>query len=58
MLYDADAVLAAAATKDQWDLYHAQLSVFLDPDDPEVRAEAIRQGIPADWLDAARRSPV
>lgn len=32
--------------------------MFLDPDDPGVQAEAGRQGIPADWLDAARRSPV
>ena len=58
MLYDADAVLAAAATGDPRDLYHAQLSVFLDPGDPVVRDIATRQGIPADWLDAAARSPV
>jgi nitrate reductase / nitrite oxidoreductase, beta subunit len=57
VLYDADKVLGAAATEDPRDLYHAQLSVFLDPDDPQVQAEAARQGIPADWLDAARRSP-
>jgi nitrate reductase beta subunit len=57
VLYDADAVLAAAATPDTRDLYQAQLSVFLDPDDPDVQAEASRQGIPHDWLDAARRSP-
>src|SRR5262249_9395605 len=36
----------------------AQMSVFLDPDDPEVRAAARADGIPDDWLDAARRSPV
>ncbi|HEY9241864.1 MAG TPA: nitrate reductase subunit beta, partial [Streptosporangiaceae bacterium] len=40
------------------DLYKAQLSVFLDPDDPAVQAEAARQGIPADWIDAAQHSPV
>src|SRR6185312_17204882 len=57
MLYDADKVLGAAATEDPRDLYQAQLSVFLDPDDPKARAEATRQGIPADWLDAASRSP-
>ncbi|MDR2987282.1 MAG: nitrate reductase subunit beta [Nocardiopsaceae bacterium] len=57
-LYDADAVLPAAATPDPEDLYEAQLSVFLDPDDPAIRAEATRQGIPADWIDAASRSPV
>ena len=57
-LYDADKVLAAAATPDPQDLYQAQLSVFCDPDDPAVQAEATRAGIPADWIDAARRSPV
>ncbi|MBX6750052.1 MAG: nitrate reductase subunit beta [Micromonosporaceae bacterium] len=58
VLYDADAVLPAAATPDPRDLYQAQLSVFLDPTDPTVQAEATRQGIPADWIDAAVRSPV
>ncbi len=58
MLYDADKVTAAAATTDPRGLYEAQLSVFLDPDDPRVRAAAAAQGIPADWLEAARRSPV
>jgi nitrate reductase beta subunit len=57
VLYDADKVLGAAATTDPKDLLRAQLSVFLDPDDPEVRAEAARQGIPHDWLEAAGRSP-
>ncbi|MGH7734165.1 MAG: nitrate reductase subunit beta, partial [Gemmatimonadales bacterium] len=57
MLYDADKVLSAAATPDVRYLYHAQLEVFLDPDDPEVRAEAARQGIPHDWMEAASRSP-
>ncbi|GII82691.1 nitrate reductase subunit beta [Sphaerisporangium siamense] len=58
LLYDADAVPAAAATPDPRDLYEAQLSVFLDPEDPRVRAAAERQGVHADWVDAARRSPV
>ena len=58
VLYDADAVLTAATTEDPKDLYRAQLSVFLDPDDPQVRAAAAAQGIPDDWLDAASRSPV
>jgi nitrate reductase beta subunit len=57
-LYDADRVLDAAATADPQDLYEAQLSVFLDPEDPAVQAEAARQGVPADWIEAARRSPV
>jgi len=57
-LYDADAVLTAAATPDPQDLYEAQLSVFLDPADPAVQDAAARQGIPTDWIDAAIRSPV
>jgi nitrate reductase / nitrite oxidoreductase, beta subunit len=57
ILYDADKVLAAAATPDEQDLYEAQMSVFLDPEDPVVQAEAARQGIPDDWMAAARRSP-
>jgi len=57
-LYDADKVLDAAATPDVKDLYQAQLDVFLDPNDPEVEAAAIRDGIPHDWIQAAKRSPV
>ena len=57
-LYDADRVTTAAATPDVKDLYAAQLDLILDPHDPEVVAAARQQGIPADWLDAARRSPV
>ncbi|MET9168042.1 4Fe-4S dicluster domain-containing protein, partial [Streptomyces cellulosae] len=58
MLYDADAVLKAASVKDDKDLYEAQLSVFLDPEDPEVQAAAERDGIAHDWIQAAQRSPV
>jgi nitrate reductase / nitrite oxidoreductase, beta subunit len=57
-LYDVDRVTAAAATPNEKDLYAAQLDLILDPNDPEVIAAARQQGIPADWLDAARRSPV
>jgi nitrate reductase beta subunit len=58
VLYDADRVEAAASTPEEKDLLDAQLDVFLDPDDPEVRERARREGIAEDWLDAARRSPV
>jgi nitrate reductase / nitrite oxidoreductase, beta subunit len=58
VLYDADAVLHAAATPDPRGLYEAQLSVFLDPADPAVAAEAAQQGIPPDWVEAAKRSPI
>jgi nitrate reductase beta subunit len=57
-LYDADAVTDAASTADEKDLYEAQLDLLLDPNDPEVIAAARIDGIPDDWLDAARRSPV
>jgi nitrate reductase / nitrite oxidoreductase, beta subunit len=57
ILYDADKVLRAAATPNPQDLYEAQLEVLLDPEDPEVQAAAYRQGIPDEWIAAARRSP-
>ncbi|MDO5682305.1 MAG: nitrate reductase subunit beta [Propionibacteriaceae bacterium] len=58
ILYDADAVSAAASVPDEQDLYAAQLDLMLDPNDPEVIAAARREGIPEDWLEAARRSPI
>ena len=58
VLYDADRVEQAASVEDPKDLLDAQLDVFLDPEDPEVRRHAEADGIPADWIDAARRSPV
>jgi nitrate reductase beta subunit len=57
-LYDADAVTAAASVTDEKALYQAQLDLLLDPNDPEVARAARANGIPEDWLDAARRSPV
>ncbi len=57
-LYDADRVTAAASATDEHDLYEAQLDLLLDPNDPDVVAAARAQGIPEDWMDAARRSPV
>ena len=58
MLYDADAVLEAAATENDQDLYEAQRGVFLDPFDPEVQRQAEIDGVPWDWMEAARKSPV
>ncbi|MFN8146843.1 MAG: nitrate reductase subunit beta [Candidatus Nanopelagicales bacterium] len=57
-LYDADKVLAAATVEDEQALYEAQLDVLLDPNDPEVVAQARRDGIAEDWIEAAQRSPV
>jgi len=58
LLYDADRIAEAAATPDEQDLYEAQLKVFLDPNDPEVIAQARKDGIPEAWLEGARNSPV
>ncbi|WP_296136882.1 nitrate reductase subunit beta [uncultured Tessaracoccus sp.] len=58
MLYDADRVLDAASTEDDQRLYEAQRDVFLDPRDPSIAGEAECQGIPSDWIEAAKRSPV
>jgi nitrate reductase beta subunit len=58
MLYDADRIAAAAAAERERDLYDAQLGIFLDPRDPRVIAHARAEGIPEDWLRAARESPV
>ena len=56
LLYDADKIDEAAAVEDPKSLYEAQLGVFLDPNAPEVIAEAQKQGIPQSWIDAAQRS--
>ncbi|MDV6014227.1 nitrate reductase subunit beta [Haloechinothrix sp. LS1_15] len=58
VLYDADAVEAAASTPEPDQLLDAQRSVFLDPHDPEVIRAARAESIPEDWIDAAQRSPV
>jgi len=58
MLYDADKVEAAASVPNEKDLYESQLGVFLDPHDPEVIKEALKEGIPEDWIQAAQNSPV
>jgi nitrate reductase beta subunit len=58
VLYDADRVEEAASVPDDHALLEAQLSLFLDPADPQIVEQARRDGIADDWLDAARRSPV
>ena len=58
LLYDLDKVLEAASVPEETDLYAAQRGVFLDPDDPRVQRAAEAAGIPRDWVEAARRSPV
>ncbi len=58
LLYDADRIEAAASVEDEQNLYHAQLDIFLDPNDPEVIEAARAEGIPDSWMEAARKSPV
>jgi nitrate reductase beta subunit len=58
VLYDADRIGEVAAAPDEADLYEAQLSIFLDPEDPDVIKQARTDGVPEAWLEAARRSPV
>ncbi|PAT33309.1 nitrate reductase subunit beta [Vandammella animalimorsus] len=58
LLYDADRIEQAASVENPQDLYQAQLDMFLDPHDPQVQREALRQGISQSWLDAAKASPV
>src|SRR5690606_8269385 len=57
LLYDADRIERAASVEDEKALYEAQLEVFLDPGDPAVIAQALADGVPQSWLDAARHSP-
>ncbi len=58
ILYDADRISEAASTANEQDLYEEQLKVFLDPNDPAVIEQARKDGVPEDWLKAARNSPV
>jgi nitrate reductase beta subunit len=58
MLYDADRIQEAASVERDRDLYQAQCDIFLDPNDPAVIEQALKDGIPQAWVDAAQKSPV
>jgi len=58
LLYDADRIQEVASTPDEGDLYEKQLEIFLDPNDPEVIAQARKDGITENVLKAAQASPV
>lgn len=58
LLYDADRIQEVASSPDDRDLYHRQREIFLDPSDPEVIAQAKRDGIPENVIKAAQASPV
>jgi nitrate reductase beta subunit len=57
MLYDADKIEAVASV-DEKDLISAQMDIYLDPFDPEVIAEAKKNGIADSTLKAAQESPI
>ncbi len=57
LLYDADRIEEAASVANEQELYPAQLNIFLNPNDPNVIAQARADGVPEAWLDAARNSP-
>ncbi len=57
MLYDADRISEVAAS-DEKGLYQAHMGIFLDPNDPEVIAQAKADGIHDNWIKAAQKSPV
>ncbi|KVD73929.1 nitrate reductase [Burkholderia sp. ABCPW 14] len=58
MLYDADRIEQAASVADPQKLYEEQLAVFVDPHDPAIERQALADGVPQSWIDAAKRSPV
>ncbi|WP_290125395.1 nitrate reductase subunit beta [Vibrio navarrensis] len=58
ILYDADKIEQAASAENTTDLYQNQLDIFLDPNDPAVIEEALKQGITENVLEAAQKSPV
>lgn len=58
MLYDIDKVKEAASTPAETNLHQAQLSVFVDPNDPAIAAQAELDGVPYQFIDAAKRSPI
>ncbi len=58
VLYDADRIKEVASVENDEDLYEAQCSLFLNPEDPEVIKQARKDGIAQNVLDAAKNSPV
>ncbi|MGC8830230.1 MAG: nitrate reductase subunit beta [Verrucomicrobiia bacterium] len=57
MLYDAEKVPCAMQVEDRA-LVESQRNTFLDPNDPRVVSEALKNGISEDFIDAAQKSPV
>ena len=58
MLYDEERIKEYASENDPAKLYETQLNIFLDPHDENVCKEALKQGIPYQFIEAAKASPV
>ncbi|WP_165667848.1 nitrate reductase subunit beta [Metapseudomonas otitidis] len=58
LLYDADRIHEVASTPSEQDLYQKQLEIFLDPNDPTVIEQALKDGVPLSVIEAAQKSPV
>ncbi len=57
LLYDADRIEQVAASSNEA-LVDAQRAMILDPNDPQVMAEARRNGVPDAMIESALKSPV
>ena len=58
VLYDADRILETAAAPSEQDVYPAHLDILLDPNDSDIQKAAESEGIAANVMDAAIRSPI
>jgi len=58
VLYDVDKIRWAASAQKIQEVYPAHLEILADPEDPEVIKTAEQQGISANFIEAAKRSPI
>lgn len=58
MLYDVDRVREAASADSPQNLQEAQLSLFIDPHDPKMAQKSIDDGVPWQFVEAAKKSPI
>ncbi len=58
ILYDPDKLTELLNEKDDKKLYEKQMEIFLDPNDPEVIEQAKKDGIPDNYIEYAKKSPV
>jgi nitrate reductase / nitrite oxidoreductase, beta subunit len=58
VLYDADKIAAAAAVSEDGKVYQAHLDLIMDPRDPGVQKAAAAEGMAANMIEAAVRSPI